>query len=67
MLSEIGFKFKILVLSETWYQDESIADNSLFHLPNYKIVHLNRKEKSRDGGVKLTCSKSMLLLVETMS
>ena len=51
MLSEIGFKFKILVLSETWYQDESIADNSLFHLPNNKIVHINRKEKSRGGGV----------------
>lgn len=44
----LGFSFDVIMLSETWYKD----DSNVFSLPQYRHYSLCREEK-RGGGVSL--------------
>ena len=45
LLLQMKFDFRIICLSETWRDDYSYSNNSLFHLPNYNVVHQVRSNK----------------------
>ena len=47
----MNFCFKIICLTETWSKDQHMAQNSLFNIPNYSIIHQDRKNDKRGGGV----------------
>ena len=38
-LNDIKGKFSVIVLSETWIDDDKADLNSLFHIPNYSFIH----------------------------
>ena len=38
-LNDVKGKFSVIVLSETWTDDDKADLNSLFHIPNYSFIH----------------------------
>ena len=50
-LNDIKGKFSVIVLSETWIDNDKADLNSLFHIPNYSFIH--EKRKTNDKGVGL--------------
>ena len=47
-LSSLGFTFSVIRFSETWLDEKSIFNKSLYELPNYTIIHQVRMQ--RRGG-----------------
>ena len=47
-LSSLGFTFSVIRFSETWLDERSISNKSLYELPNYTIIHQVRMQ--RRGG-----------------
>ena len=58
-LAEINFNFKLICLSETWCQDKNPNENSLFQLPNYNVIHQNRNQNRKGGGVCIFIHQSL--------
>ena len=52
-LNDIKGKFSVIVLSETWIDDDKADLNSLFHIPNYSFIHEKRKTKHKGGGLEI--------------
>lgn len=50
----LGFSFDVIMLSETWYKD----DSNVFSLPQYRHYSLCREEK-RGGGVSLLIQNTL--------
>ena len=50
-LNDIKGKFSVIVLSETWIDDDKADLNSLFHISNYSFIHEKRKTKHKGGGL----------------
>ena len=58
-LNDVKEKFSVIVLSETWI-DENKADlNSLFHIPNYSFIHEKRKTNHKGGGLGIYIHKTL--------
>ena len=51
-LNDIKGKFSVIVLSETWIDDDKADLNSLFHIPNYSFIHEKRKTNHKGGGLQ---------------
>ena len=49
-LSQLCYQFSVICLSETWCK-EDMKKNSVYQLPNYKIVYQNRACKDKGGGL----------------
>ena len=52
-LNDIKGKFSVIVLSETWIDDDKADLNSLFHIPNYSFIHEKRKTNHKGGGLEI--------------
>ena len=49
LLENLRFPFKIICITETWYQGD-IETNSKFSIPGYKIIHQPRANSSHSQG-----------------
>ena len=49
-LNDIKGKFSVIVLSETWIDDDKADLNSLFHIPNHSFIHEKRKTNHKGLG-----------------
>ena len=58
-LNDIKGKFSVIVLSETWIDDDKADLNSLFHIPNYSFIHEKRKTKHKGGGLGTYVHKTL--------
>ena len=58
-LDDIKGKFSVLVLSETWIDDDKAALNSLFHIPNYSFIHEKRKTSHKSGELGIYVHKPL--------
>ena len=57
-LNNIKGKFSVIVLSETWIDDDKADLNWLFYIPNYSFIHEKRKTNHK-GGVQNLCLKAL--------
>ena len=57
-LSSLAFTFSVICFSETWLDETTISNKSLYELPNYTSIHQVRKQK-RGGGVSLYIHQSI--------
>ena len=58
-LNDIKGKFCVIVLSETWIDDDKCDLNSLFHIPNYSFIHGKRKTNHKSGGLGIYVHKTL--------
>ena len=58
-LNDIKGKFSVIVLSETWIDDDKADLNSLFHIPNYSFIHEKRKTNHKGGGLGIYVHKTL--------
>ena len=58
-LKYIKGKFSVIVLSETWIDDDKADLNSLFHIPNYSFIQGKRKTKHKGGGLGIYVHKAL--------
>ena len=58
-LNNIKGKFSVIVLSETWIDDDKADLNSLFHIPNYSFIHEKRKTNHKGGGLGIYVHKTL--------
>ena len=58
-LNDIKGKFSVIVLSETWIDDDKADLNSLFHIPNYSFIHEKRKTNRKGGGLGIYVHKTL--------
>ena len=59
LLNSLSFDFKIICLTETWCKDKNISNNSLFQLPNYRVIHQIRNNNCNGGGVCIFIHESL--------
>ena len=52
-LNNLKGRFSVIVLSETWINDDKADLNLLFHIPNYSFIHEKRKTKHEGGGLRI--------------
>ena len=52
-------EFDIIVISETWCNDDNTNINSLYQIPNYTPIHQLRKTSNKDGGMVLYIHKTI--------
>ena len=52
-------KYTILVITETWCHD---SDDSLFNIPGYENISLNRKDTKKGGGLRIYFHDSIKLI-----
>ena len=57
--NDIKGKFRVIVLSETWTDDDKADLNSLFHIPNYSFIHEKRKTNHKGGGLGIYVHKTL--------
>ena len=57
-LSSLGFTFSLTCFSATRLDEITLSNKSLYELPNYRSIHLVRKQK-RGGGVSLYIHQSI--------
>ena len=60
LLVTINYTFKIICLTETWCQTQHLKTNSLYHLPEYTIIHQNRNSFHKGGGVCMFLHNSII-------
>ena len=58
-LNDIKGKFSVIVLSETWIDDDKADLNSLFHIPNYSFIHEKRKTNHKGGRLRIYVHKTL--------
>ena len=58
-LSLVKRDFSVVALTETWFNDDKAAQNSLLQLPNYTPIHQIKNNGQRGGGVVLYVHKSL--------
>ena len=59
LLNQIGFKFKMICITETWCHDDPRND-SIFNLQGYTSVHQVRKHGHTGGGISLFLHNSLM-------
>ena len=52
-------KCSVIVLSETWIDDDKVDFSSLFHIPNYSFIHEKRKANHKGGGLGTYVHKTL--------
>ena len=57
-LNDIKGKFSVIVLSETWIDDDKADLNSLFHIQNYSFIH-EKKTNRKGGGLGIYVHKTL--------
>ena len=58
-LNDIKRKVSVIVLSETWIDDDKADLNSLFRIPNYSFIYEKRKTTHKDGGLGIYVNKTL--------
>ena len=58
-LNDIKEKFSVIVLSETWIDNDKTDLNSLFYIPNYSFIHEKRKTNYKGGGPGIYVQKTL--------
>ena len=58
-LNDIKGKFSVIVLLETWIDDDKADFNSLFHIPNHTFIHGKRKTNHKGGGLEIYVHKTL--------
>ena len=58
-LDDIKGKFSVIVLSETWIDDDKADLNLLLHIPNYSFIHEKRKTNHKGGGLEIYVHKTL--------
>ena len=58
-LNDIKEKFSVIVLSETWIDNDKTDLNSLFYIPNYSFIHDKRKTNDKGGGLGIYVQKTL--------
>ena len=59
ILRDSNYSFNILCITETWYTDSTLKDNSNLHLPNFDLISQERKTNRRGGGVLICIHKNL--------
>ena len=74
ILSNCSNYLNIICVTETWSTDKEFKDNSNFHLPNFDLIHPERKTWKKGGGVLMYLKndikfkiKNLLFPITTMS
>ena len=49
MLNMLKYEFKVICITESWCNDESMSTNSNFQLPNYSVIHQMRADHAGGG------------------
>ena len=62
-LEQTEFAFNVICLSETWLSNNSFRENSVYHLPNYDAIPLERKTKKRGWGVLMYVRNNLMYKV----
>lgn len=57
MLHTLKHSFKIICLTETWFQEDILATN--FKLEGYNVLHQTRKLNKNGGGVCIYVHNSL--------
>ena len=60
-LSQTGSFFKVLCLTETWFDDKN-SESSIYQLPQYTAIHQYRSpshESGRGGGISMYTHDSL--------
>ena len=58
-MNNIKGKFSVIVLSETWIDDDKADLNWLFYIPNYSFIHEKRKTNHKGGVLGIYVHKAL--------
>ena len=58
-LNDIKGKFSVIVLSETWIDDDKADLNSLFHILSYSFILEKRRTNYKGGGLGIYVHKTL--------
>ena len=58
-LSHAKGNFSVIILTETWCNDDETDKNSLWQLPNYTAIHQIRNSGQKGGGIALYVHNSL--------